>query len=82
MAREVANLLKSALGDTDAAGFCDAFQTCGNVNTVTEQVLALDHYVANVDSHPEFDPLLGWDIRILTIHSALHIEGTAQGVHD
>ena len=77
----VSNLLISALGYADAAGFCDPFQTCGNIDTVTEQVLALDHYIANVDSHPEVDPLLWWDMRIPIIHSALHIDGTAEGVH-
>jgi len=78
----VANLLIGGLGDADAAWLCDAFQTCGNIDTVTEQILALDHYIANIDSDPEFDSFFGWDIRILTIHSALHIQGTAHSVHD
>src|SRR5262249_35913747 len=78
----VANLMISGLGEADAAGFCDPFQTCSNIDTVAEQVLALNHYIANVDSYPEFDPLLGWDIRIPIIHSALHVESTARGVYD
>ena len=78
----IANLLISGLGDADAAGLCDTFQACGNIDTVTERVLALDHYIANIDSDAEFDPFLGCDIRILTIHSSLHIHGTAHGVHN
>ena len=44
----VAHLFEDSVGDADATRSGQAFQTCGHVDPVAEQVVALNHHVAEV----------------------------------
>jgi len=39
--------------NADAAGFCNALKPCRNVNSVSEDVMGFDDYVADVDADAE-----------------------------
>src|SRR5262249_2266618 len=78
----IADLLIRRFRNADAAGFRDALQSGRNIHTIPEQVLTFDHHVADIDPHPELDPLVGGDISIPAVHPALDIHGTAHRLHD
>src|SRR5712664_1831944 len=37
----------------DTAGFCDALKSCRNIYAVTKNVMRLNNYVADIDTHTE-----------------------------
>jgi hypothetical protein len=76
-----ADLAISVVRDTDAAGLSDAFQPRCNVHPVAEDIVLLDHNVADVDPDAEFDALLGWHPHIALRHSLLLLDCAAHGVH-
>ncbi len=54
----IAHLLVDVAGDTDAAGFCEAFEPRRDVDAVAENIVALDDNVAHVDADAELDPFI------------------------
>jgi hypothetical protein len=67
-----ANLLISRRRDADAAGFGNALQPCCDVNTVTENIVALDQNFTEIDPDPEQHPTVFWDAVITLGHDRLH----------
>ena len=59
-------------GDHHPARFADLLQTSGDVDAIPEQVIALDHHVAEVDADAEDDPALGGHSTLLLRHALLH----------
>jgi hypothetical protein len=51
------DLIERAARDQEAAGFGQRFQAGGDVDAVAQEVVAVDHDVAEVDADPEFDPV-------------------------
>ena len=51
-------------GEQHAAGVAELLQPGGDVDAVAEQVVALDHHVAEIDADAEDDAALGRDIRL------------------
>ena len=76
-----AHLPIGVIRDADAAGLGDAFEPCGNVHGVAEDVTFLDHDVADMDAHAEFDALIGPYPRIALRHCALLLDRAAGRVH-
>ena len=50
------DLVVNAAGDVDAARLGQRLQAGGDVHAIAEQVIALDHHVAEVDADPELEP--------------------------
>jgi hypothetical protein len=79
----VTHLPVGVLGETDGAGFGDAFQSRGDVDTVAHQVaVALLDHIAEMDTDAEFDTPLGWKTGIALDHAVLHLEGAANSIDD
>ena len=51
-------------GDQYAAGFAKLLETGGDIDAVAEQVCAVHHDVAEIDSHPEHDAALSRAARL------------------
>ena len=79
----VTHLPVGVLGETDGAGFGDAFQSRGNVDAVAHQVaVALLDHIAEVDADPELDAALRGKTGIALDHTVLHLDGAAHGIDD
>jgi len=78
----VADLAPDILRKTDAARVRDAFQPRRDVDAVAQQVGAIDHDIAQVNSDPEGDEAVGSDLGIALRHTALHGQRAAHGVDD
>ncbi len=56
----IAHLLMRGFGDVDTPWLRNAFQSSGNVDTITEDIIAVNQHVAEVDADPEqHSPILG-----------------------
>ena len=53
------DLVEGAAGDQHAAGLGQGFEPGGDVDAIAQQIVAVDHDVAEVDADPVFDPLRG-----------------------
>ena len=53
-----ANLIVGGRRDADAARFRDALKPCRDVDTVAENVVGFNDYVANIDAHAEYNACL------------------------
>jgi hypothetical protein len=49
----IAHLLMRGIGDVDAARLCNAFQAGGDIDTITQEVVAFDQHIAKVDADSE-----------------------------
>jgi hypothetical protein len=70
------------LGDANATGFRNSFQSCCNVHPITEDVATVEHDIPDVDPNAELDPFLLRDIGVALGHAALDIDSTAYGIHN
>src|SRR5215469_4715002 len=71
----------NASRDTDAAGFGQTFKPGGDVHSIPEDVVILDHHVALVNTDTELDALVGRRRCISLCHASLHLSRTAQRVY-
>src|SRR6266478_3535722 len=69
----VADLFMHFPGDTDTAGLGETLQPCRDIDPVTVDLIALDHYVAEVDADAEFHTALRWQLRVLSLERGLNI---------
>ena len=60
----VADLLVQAGGDAHPTCLGQAFQSCGHVHAVPEEVAVGDHHIAEVDADAKAQLLLIWQLRI------------------
>src|ERR1700687_939280 len=51
-----ADLALGVIGDADASGFRDPFQTRGDVDAIAKNIVVVDDDVADVNADAEFDP--------------------------
>jgi hypothetical protein len=75
-------ILLHAGGDANAAGIGEALQPRRHVDAVAEDVVLLDHDVADMDADTELDTLVRRDGGIALGHAALHVDGAAHGGDD
>jgi hypothetical protein len=67
--------------DADTAGVGQAFEACGNVHPITEDVIVLDNDVTDVDADPVSDtPLLG-HVGIALRHRVLDLYCALDGLN-
>jgi hypothetical protein len=67
-------------GDLDHETICNPFETHGNIDPITKNIVLLDNNITNVNADAEFDPLVLRDVDILFSHAALNFVGTPHGV--
>ena len=71
------NLPASIVGNANAAGFCDLFETHRNIHPVTKDIVFFDNNITDVNANAKFDPLDLRHIDILFGHAALNFDGAA-----
>jgi hypothetical protein len=79
--QSIADLVIRGIRNADSTGLRYPLQPSRHIYTIAEQVLTLDHHIAEVDAYTELDPPLGREIGISAVHLALHIKGTPNRVH-
>ena len=52
------HLTVGVVGHADATRFCDSLKTCGNVDTVAENVVVIDDDVADVNAYSKCNPFV------------------------
>jgi hypothetical protein len=62
------------IGNADAAGFRNPFETCRDIDAVAEDIVVVKDDVADVNADPELDPHLRRNIGVLPGHGALDLE--------
>ena len=72
----VAHLVAHHPADADAARFGQGFEARRDVDAIAEDVLLIDHDVAEVDADAKFDASLFRPIGVAPSHLALHLERT------
>jgi hypothetical protein len=70
------------VGDTDAAGFRDAFQPRRDIDPITENVALIDDDIAEIDPDPELDDFVRWHRAVARGHAVLNCGGAAHGIDD
>jgi hypothetical protein len=76
------NLPMGILGDADAAGFRQAFQSRRHVHPIAEDIITVGDDVVDIDADAKLDPLFLWYVGIAFQHAPLDIKRTAHRVHD
>ena len=69
-------LIVGGTRDEHAAGLAQLLQPCCDIDAVAEQIVALDHHVAEIDADAEHDPPVGRRVVLGRGHGVL--ERTAQ----
>src|SRR5262249_58140423 len=74
------HLAVGIVGDANAARLGNAFQPRSNIDAVAEDVVVLDHDVADVNADPQFDAALRRHARVALSHATLDVDGAARGI--
>src|SRR5688500_15027380 len=64
-----------------ASWFAQSLQAGGDVNAVTQEILALDHDITEVYADAKDDPPLGRHLFLLLGHSLLHSDRAGDRIH-
>src|SRR5262249_53692861 len=76
----VAHLISYNPADADAARFSQSLKACRDIDTVAEDVVLIDHDVAEIDANAEIDAPLRLHAGIARGHLALHLDRTTTRV--
>ena len=66
----------------DAARLSQRFQPSSNVDAITEEIIASDDNVAEVDAYAILDAFFCWHISVLVADVRLYLDGALHGIHD
>ena len=72
-----ADLALRFIGDADAAGLRDDFETRGDIHAIAKDIVVIDDDVADVNADTEFDPLILRHGGVLPSHGALEVNRAA-----
>jgi hypothetical protein len=75
-----ADLTLRVVGDANAARLRDSLKAHRDIHCITQDVVFVDDYIADVNADAELDPLILRHIDILFGHAALNFVGTSDGV--
>ena len=64
----------------NSARLCDRFEACRHVHAIAEDIIPIDHDVAEVYADAKLDPLLLRQFGIAFDHPVLNVDGTAHGL--
>ena len=53
------DLIVDCLRDAHRAGFGQRLEPGGDIDAITEDIVTVDDYIAEMDADPEFEPALG-----------------------
>ena len=73
-------LVVGGTGDEHAAGLAQLLQPRRDIDPVAEQVIALDHHVAEIDADAEHDPPVGRHLGLTLGHALLDRHRAGDGV--
>ena len=73
------DLVVDAAGNVDAAGLGQRLQAGGDVDAIAEEVVALDHHVAEVDADPELEPPVLGQLAISGCQLLLDLDRASRG---
>ena len=76
----VAHLIAHHPADADAAWFSQGLKARRDVDTVTEDVVLVDHDVAEIDAYAEIYAPFGLDAGVALGHLALHLDRAANRI--
>src|SRR5215471_10355202 len=76
------HLVECRTGEANAPRFSDLFESRCYIHTITEDVLLLNDYVAEIDAHAKPDPSLFGQVDVAVDLRLLDLDGTADGIHD
>jgi len=76
-----ANLPASIIGNVDAARFRDSFDTHGNIDRVTKDIIAFYDNITDVNADTKFDPFVLRHIYILFGHATLDFVCTSHRIN-
>ena len=76
----VANVIADDSRDTDRTGLGEGFQSGGDVDPIAEQVLAVDHDIADMHANAELHRLGGRLLRALHRDCRLHRDRALHGI--
>ena len=76
-----AHLSESVIGQANAAGRGDTFQSRGNIDAVAEDITFLDDDIADVNADTNFNALVVRHVGITLRHSALRLDRAAGGIN-
>ena len=68
-------------GNTDAARVGETLQPSRDVDPVAENLLALDHHVAEVDPDAKLHPALGWQTGVFSLEGGLDLDRALDRIH-
>ena len=74
------NLPIGIIGHADPARLGDAFQPCGDVNAVAEDITIIKNDVTDMDADAKFDPLIRRHGDVLLSHTALNFNRIAHRI--
>ena len=77
----VLDLIEGAARDADAVGLGQAFQPRGHVDPVAEQLVALNHHVADVDADAQAHPAVLGQLGVADPELFLDRDGAAHRLH-
>ncbi len=73
-------MVESRAGDQHPAGLAQLLQAGGDVDAVAEQVVALDHHVAEIDADAEHDAPVGRRLGLAVGDRLLHRDRAGDGI--
>src|SRR6516162_1291178 len=76
----IAHLIAYHPADADAAWFGQGLQAGRHVDTVTEDVVVVDHDVGEIDADAKIDAPLGWHAGVTCDDLALHLDRAANRI--
>src|SRR5207253_2638000 len=80
--KPIADVVANSARNTNPARFGQSLQSGGDVHAVTVDIVPLDDDVAEIDAHPEYDPLFLGDAGIALCHTALDHDRTGDGLNN
>src|SRR5712671_4098758 len=76
------NLPVRIVGNANTTRLCDTFETHGNIDTITKDIIVFDDDITDVNANAKFDPFALRHIDILFGHGALNFDCAAYGIYD
>src|ERR1700733_6851553 len=76
----IAHLIVNDSGDAYRTRLGQSFETSGDIDAITEQILAIHHHVANVHAYAKLHRLVGANTRILRGNRCLHRDRASHGI--
>jgi len=70
----------SIVGNANPTRICDPFETHGNIDPVSEDIIVCDDNITDVNADAKLDPFVLRHIIIMFRHAVLNFVGTSHGV--